>query len=90
MKYFKILLYLVIFCFGFFSAVFYTRILNKRYEEMSINKSIKLTKNSWGEPDLNYINEKEISYVYKTFLINKFVFTYSKKDSLLVKKWKEN
>jgi hypothetical protein len=45
---------------------------------------------TWGIPSYTGGDSTKIIYVYKKKPVNKYVFIFSKKDSILEKKWKEN
>ena len=45
---------------------------------------------TWGKPSYIGGDKSTIIYVYKVYPTNKYVFIFSKKDSILKKKWKEN
>lgn len=44
----------------------------------------------WGKPSFVVIQRDNFVDIYKKNPSNKYVFIFSKKDSILEKKWKEN
>jgi hypothetical protein len=65
-----------------------------RFEIVFLNTKIGVTINEntkiWGMPSYIGGDKSSIIYVYKKYPTNKYVFIFSKKDSILEKKWKEN
>jgi hypothetical protein len=75
---------------GYISGILYVLYQGKKYQEVRIGSKLNTIENIWGTPDINNLSENEIYHTYDNTPINKYVFVYNAKDSLLVKKWKEN
>lgn len=75
-----------------FLIIVFGRIYYKEYQfknNIQIGMMPKEVKNIYGKPDMVSGDDNVILYTYYYFL-NKNVFYFSKKDSMLTVKWREN
>ena len=64
--------------------------ITKNFHETNEGSSLKNNRENWGRPDKIQINDYEIIDTYHAkFSLNEYKFFYDKKDSLLIKKWRE-
>jgi len=61
-----------------------------KYNRLKIYTHSAEARTILGKPDYTNTSEKDYFVDIYNFSFNKYAFTYSKKDSLLVRKWKEN
>ena len=72
-----------------FLIISYLFYYDYKYKSLEINKfNIQSVRNMWGNPSYTSDGEIEIIDTHMT-PINKYVFIYNKKDSILIKKWRE-
>ena len=88
--FFLIILILFVIITSFFSGLGYVGYRNRNHQLCKSGMTIKETKDILGVPDRVQLDSKYITNTYYLFLVNKYSYTYSRKDSLLIKKWKEN
>lgn len=94
-KYFRIIGILFIFFFGFFIGyIYYQYQIIKYYSNINIESKYKDNLKKLGKPDYEfYSTNRSTTYFVLTYRpligLNKFVYSYDVKDSLLVDIWKE-
>jgi cell division septal protein FtsQ len=89
-KFVLIVFYFISISLFFVLGMLYFQYINKKF--YSSNEGIELSRNRviWGNPDKINIIENEIIETYYPILpLNEYKFFFSKKDSLLIRKWKE-
>lgn len=85
-----IVVYLTSICLFYVLGLFYFPYKSKKYYSSNIGIELKENRLIWGNPDKVNVTENEIIETYYPILpLNEYKFFYSKKDSLLVRKWKE-
>lgn len=89
MKIIRIITLLVFFIILFFIGALIIDSMNikRKYKNIELKSSLNDIKQLFGEPDFSE-QYADTLYHHYTYPFNKHVFIY--KDTLLVKKWKEN
>jgi hypothetical protein len=82
---------IIIVCFlsGFVIGISYILNQSSKFEYSRIGIKYSKIHKMWGKPSYVIVENQQFREIYRIPLINKFVFTYSQKDSVLISKWKE-
>lgn len=84
-------LVIAVMLFSFFAGLLYFPYKNLNFEKSQIGVNLKDNRKMWGTPDKSDENQYEIVDTYYPMIpLNEYKFFFSKKDSLLIGRWKDN